>query len=130
VGRGTFTIESQSNTIVGQVDGKTLVDGTRQGTVTGALSGTYTEDIAIVIHATGALTFTGTDTCICTVANKSGTVTAHFTGTGVFRPLVDIDQGHSTIVGGTDGLMNLEGEGTFQRRGATGSYTLRYRFDT
>jgi hypothetical protein len=42
---------------------------------------------------------------------------------------VDEDQGQSTIVGGTGDLTNLEGEGTFQRRGSTGTYTVRYRFD-
>src|SRR5438477_12378975 len=76
VGSGTFTIVDQTNTIVGQVGCETLVHGTRQGSVAGTLRGTYAEDILIAIGATGALTFTGTDTCTCFAANHSGTVTA------------------------------------------------------
>jgi hypothetical protein len=92
--------------------------------VTRRMSGTFEGDVdslvAIVTHADGSAVFQGFETCACTVAGRTGTVTFRFHG----QIENGVPSAHLVAVFATGGLAGLHAE-----LDLTGvSYTGSYRF--
>ena len=94
---------------------------------TGALDGPSVATLRCVVRPTGQGRCHGPETFTGSVAGRSGTA--------VFQDTIAVDtvqgtvSGRFVIVSGTGDLATLRGQGTFQARGSTGSYTLNMHFD-
>jgi hypothetical protein len=93
---------------------------------TGDLSGTSVLEAAVPFVSSG--------TGICQAAETfTGTADGH-TGTAQFWNVVLVDlgsgafSGRFTALGGTGGLTNLHGQGTFDGTGTIGTYSLQITF--
>ena len=123
---GTFTILSRTNISVRQDGQNKIYSYTQQGVDSGDITGSYTEEETAIVHPDNTASFSGTSTCTCTIAGKSGTLTYPYTGTtsanGSFQG--QILDGH-----GTGDLAKLHGQGTFQGQGTHGTYSSQLHFD-
>lgn len=122
---GTFTISNTTTTNTQQNGQDTVYSLTEQGVLTGDLSGSYTNEETSTVHPDKTSTFSGTITCTCTVAGKSGTLLWSLTGTGAADGSF---QGQTFGYQGTGDLANLHGQGTFQGQGSHGTYTSQLHF--
>jgi len=105
-------------------DGNTFIDLTaRPGAFTGTFTGTYSEDLRIVVHGDGSTNFSAELTCQCIVDGKSGTITIRLNGTGTPAGF----EAHYRITGGTGALAGLHGQGTLG--GPAGTYAGEHHFD-
>jgi hypothetical protein len=107
-------------------DGNLFLTYTRPGVNTGTYTGPYVQELEVVIHPNGRTNFRGTTTCVCTVEGQTGTLVIRFQGTGMAGAQFS---GSYVVVGGTDGLENLRGQGIFAGAGLTGTYSGRHHFD-
>jgi len=123
---GTFTILHTTTTGTQQVGQNMVSSYTQQGVFNGDLSGSYTEGGTSTLHSDNTSTFSGTDTCTCTVMGKSGTLMWSFTGTSAADGSF---QGQVFGFQGTGDLANLHGQGTFQGKGNNGTYSGQLHFD-
>lgn len=127
---GTFQNISSVTTRIRHADGDTFMSQTVQAMYAGDFSGPVVEHIDLVIHPDGTFKFRGVDVCTCTLAGTglSGTIRLPFAGTGDASGAAS---GHFTIGGGTDGLANIAGFGTFESAdgGSSGPFSGVYRFD-
>jgi len=101
----------------------TLFDFTETDTLTGTLSGTSVIRGQCVLRESGRATCTAREVFTGTVNGQSGTVE--------FADVVHIANaatgaltGSWTVIGGTGGLSNLRGHGTFEGSGGRGTYSL------
>ena len=126
-GSGTFTVASAVVTGSRVVDGNTFLTTLVTSAYTGTLQGTGVAEEAAAVHPDGGIT-------VQTFETFTGTVNGDM-GTALFRVVGSADaatgalSGHFTIVGGTGGLANLRGQGTFQGVGTSGTYTVDTHFD-
>lgn len=133
-GSGTITATLIDNSALpAGASGNLLFTETLQDTVTGAMSGALVENLTGVYRPSAGVlaSFHGIDTCTCTVADatgalQQGTLTLQFEG--MEAPDGSLS-GQFVIVGGTDGLANLEGQGTFQGSAQSVTYTMALHFD-
>jgi hypothetical protein len=127
---GTFQNTSAVVTGFRQADGNTFISQIVQVVYAGDLSGSVVQHIDVVVHPDGTLNFKGADVCTCTLAGTglSGTIVLPFAGTGDSSGAAS---GHFTIGGGTGGLANIHGVGTFQSSdgGSSGPFLGVYHFD-
>lgn len=103
-----------------------LFDFTEVDVLTGDLTGTIVIEGSCVVHRPGTATCTALETFAGTVDGRAGT--------GKFWNVLDVDlftgsfSGRFTALGGTGDLANLQGQGTFEGIGTTGTYALRIVF--
>ncbi len=110
----------------------TFIYGEDTGTWLGTFVGTSTEEFVIVNHAkagfnfySGVIEFTGS------VDGQQGTLTIKTNGKqdpGTVQPGPGLWFGRWVIVGGTGGLANLHGQGTFTGPSLSLDYVGRYHF--
>lgn len=128
---GTFTITNTTTTNVQQNGQDKIYSNTQQGENAGDLSGSFTQTETLTLHPDNTSDFSGTDTCTCTVAGKSGTLQYSITGTSTASGSF---QGQIFNFQGTGDLANLHGQGVFQGQGSQGVYQGTYsdqlHFDT
>jgi hypothetical protein len=112
-------------------DGNTFVTQTATGVVDGTIVGTITNVLTLVLHPDGTLNARGVETCVCTVAGRSGTFVDRIEATGVGLSFT----GRFTVISGTGALSNLHLTATFTGvlnaaagLGA-GTYSIDYHFD-
>jgi uncharacterized protein DUF3224 len=119
---GTF-IDVTTSTQVRVADGNLILTQAVTQTLAGTFTGTASQQATTVVHPTGAANFFGAETCMCTVAGKTGSLVFRFSGTvapdGSF-------EGQFVIISGTGDLANLNGRGTVQ---SPGTYTGVIHFD-
>lgn len=125
---GTISPVSNLGEVIRVADGKTFFHHTDGHVLAGTFSGTATEDATIMVDpatgkgvASGFLVFTGA------VDGVTGTIVFHIYGT-VSLPGA---RGQWVVYGGTDGLVNLRGQGawSFANLFEEGSYTGEIHFD-
>jgi hypothetical protein len=99
-------------------DGNTFLTTTEVGKWTGTFEGDSTEDGRVVVHSSGAFSFKGTVSFVGDVGGQSGTLEMSVVGT---KPDASADwTGKWVILGGTDGLSTLRGQGAWWGPGAPG----------
>lgn len=107
--------------------GVLLFDFSEADVLTGDLSGTSVLEGSCIVRLSS-----GRGTCQA-AETSTGTVDGH-SGTAEFMNVFRVDlvtgafSGRFTALGGTGGLTNLQGQGTFEGTGATGTYSLRITF--
>jgi Flp pilus assembly protein TadG len=124
--KGTFTIVSRTNTSVRQ-DGQNKIYSYIQKEVDyGDVTGSVTAEETSIVHPDNTSNFSGTSTCTCTVAGKSGTLMWSYTGTSTANGSF---QGQTFDGHGTGDLAKLHGPGEFQGQGLHGTYSSELYFD-
>ena len=124
--KGTFTILSRTITNVRQDGSNRIYSITEQVVDYGDVTGSYTSELTSILHPDNTGNFSGSSTCTCTVAGKSGTLMWSFTGT---RTANDSFQGQDFDAHGTGDLAKLHGGGEFQGQGFHGTYSSELHFD-
>ena len=108
---GSLVITSAVFTSSRTADGNTIVTASLTGNIAGTLSGTFTEQLSEVIHATGDANLQGTAVCTCAVTGVgAGSATIGFNATG--EPSGALS-GRFEFLSATGGLSGLVGQGTF-----------------
>jgi len=120
---GTLTISNTTTTSTQQAGQNTIYSLTQQGVNNGDLSGSFTDEETSTSYPDNTSTFSGKETCTCTVDGKSGTLMFSFTGTGTADGSF---KGQVFDFQGTGDLANLHGQGTFQGQGSNGTYQGTY----
>lgn len=107
---GTFTQTGITDLQVSQAGPNTILEQTSTGSVSGTLSGSYTDQLRVVIHPNGRFNTHFTIRCECTVAGKRGTLEFVASDSGeLVSPTVASFAGQATITGGTGELSDLRG---------------------
>ncbi len=108
-------------------DGNTILHRLITRSIDGFLLGTITEDDTRVITPDGDISQTGTATCACSVADRSGTAVWSYQATVVpIAPGVSRFAGEFEILTGTAGLATLRGEATFIAEGSVATAVATY----
>jgi hypothetical protein len=113
------------------VDGNTILTVNELDHVAGAIGGSIAfSDSTLVILSTGNGIGFGTGSLTGSVMGRSGTITLSFTATFSGFPAAVQEEGRFVFLSGTgtDGLTNLQGQGTFEFTGATGTYSVIVMF--
>ena len=88
----------------------TVIEQTSVGSMAGTLSGSFEDDVRVVIHPSGRFNAQFTITCECTVDGKQGVLEFHATDTGeLVGPNLATFAGRAVIEGGTGELSGLRG---------------------
>jgi hypothetical protein len=124
--KGTATGVSSTTTKVVQDGPNKISSITEQGVAYGDITGSFTVEETAILHPDKTATSSGTVTCICTVAGKSGTLMWSFTDTGTADGSY---QGQFFDFHGTGDLAKLHGQGTFQGQGSHLTYSVELYFD-
>jgi hypothetical protein len=101
-------------------------DFTEVDTLSGDLTGTSVLQGSCVVHAPGTGTCMALETFTGTVDGRAGT--AEFWNVFEVHGATGAFSGRFTALGGTEDLVNLQGQGTFEGIGPTGTYALRITF--
>lgn len=125
---GTFTQTGITSLEIREAGPNTILKQTSAGTVTGTLSGTYTDDLRVVIHPGGQFNATFTIRCECTVAGETGVVDFVATDSGeIISPILAAFAGRAVIKAATGALSGLRGvleiEGSIDLITGLSSYT-------
>lgn len=125
---GNFNQNAITGLQVRQAGSNTILEQTSAGSVSGTLSGSYTDDIRIVIHPNGRFTAQFTIRCECTVAGEYGVVEFVASDRGeIVNPDLAAFAGRATITGGTADLSDLQGvleiEGTVDLNSGLSQYS-------
>lgn len=128
----TMTVTAITGFAATPAGANTFVHQTTEGVFTGALIGTFEDELKGVVHPNGRVTAQGTLTCACTVEGRSGTLTFVQVSSGDFAS--QTLEGRAVITRGTGDLADLHGtfdiEGTVDSNGlATITFTGRMHFD-
>ncbi|HEX9267160.1 MAG TPA: DUF3224 domain-containing protein [Candidatus Limnocylindria bacterium] len=125
-GSGTFVFTSMTPTGARTADSNTIITATATGALSGALTGTFTDELRQVLHADGTSEFHGTLTCTCTVQGMKGTVVLRFEGSGTGG-----SAGQFTVVSASGNLEGLHGQGTFAQTSpaVAGTYEINMHRD-
>lgn len=107
---GTFTQTGITSLQVRQAGPNTILEQTSTGLVSGTLSGSYTDDLRVVIHPKGRFNAHFTIRCECTVGGEQGIVEFVAGDRGeLVSPTLAAFAGRATITGGTAELSDLRG---------------------
>jgi eukaryotic-like serine/threonine-protein kinase len=123
---GTATTVSSTTTAVRQDGSNKISSITSQSVSYGGIMGSYTSKETSILHPDKTTTFSGSSTCTCTVAGKSGTLMWSFTGTGTADGSF---QGQFFDIHGTGDLAKLHGQGTLQGQGDHLTYSSELHFN-
>lgn len=133
---GLFTQTAINGLEVRPAGPNTILEQTSEGTVSGTLSGSFEDDLRVVIHPGGNFNAHFTITCQCTVEGKAGVLELVAGDTGeLVGPNTGVFAGRAVIKGGTGELSGLRGvlqiEGTVDVPTGLSSYAysgrLRWR---
>ena len=123
---GSFTQVSFATSNERLVGAAFMFDFTETDTLTGDLTGTSDLEGRCTVRPTGFAVCQALETFTGTVDGR--------TGMAQFWNVFEVDfstgafTGRFTAVGGTGGLANLQGQGTFSGTGTTGTYALQVTF--
>ena len=107
---GTITQTSITSVDVRAAGPNTILEQTDEGTISGTLTGTFQDDIKVVIHPSGRFNAHFTITCECTVDGRQGVLELVAGDTGeLISPDVAVFAGRAVINGGTGDLSDLRG---------------------
>ena len=111
-------------------DSNTIITANATGALSGALTGTFTEELRQVFHADGTSDFHGTVTCTCTIERMTGTVVLRFEGSGTGGSAGSV-AGQFTVASATGNLEGLHGQGTFAQTSpaVAGTYEINMHRD-
>lgn len=128
----TMTVTAITGFAATPAGANTFIHQTTEGVFTGALIGTFEDELKGVVHPNGRVTAQGTITCECTIEGRSGTLSFVQVSSGDFAS--QTLEGRAVITGGTGDLANLHGtfdmEGTVDPNGlATITLTGQIHFD-
>ena len=126
---GTFTQTGITSLQPRSAGPNTILDQTSVGTVSGTLSGTYSDELRVVIHPEGNFNAHFTITCDCTVNGKTGTLELVASDNGqLVSPTMATFAGRAVITSGSGELSGMQG--VLQIQGsvdlATGLSTYTY----
>jgi hypothetical protein len=124
---GTVTVVDLSVTPIGGAGGNGMFHILATGTLDGTFAGTLDTDSIEVLHPTGNSTVRGTETCVCTVDGRTGTVVFRTEAKIVGDPFFYQDK--KTVISTTGGLADLHGELSVRWDGGIATYTGSYHFD-
>lgn len=129
---GTFTQTAVTGLQVRSAGPNTILEQTSQGTISGTLSGSYTDQLKVVIHPNGRFNAHFTITCECTVNGESGVLELVASDRGeLVSPTTAVFAGRAVINGGSGDLSNLRGvldiEGTVDLTSGLSTYTYSGR---
>ena len=125
-GSGTGTIGLRAVTPVRTAGGNVFQDRDLVGTVSGTLSGTFTEHVSGVIHPTGQVNFQGTMTFTGTVDGcGTGTVTLGVTGQGVAG--APVTESSVRVIDSADNTIAVHGTGTVSQVGPSLTYEIQFQ---
>ena len=135
VASGTYAQSAITSLDVRLAGPNTIIEQTSMGSMAGTLSGTFTDEVRVVIHPNGRFNAKFTITCECTVDGKQGVLELNATDTGqMVGPGLAAFNGRAVIKGGTGELSGLRGvldiEGTVDLASglATTSYSGNIHF--
>lgn len=107
---GLFTQTAINGLEVRLAGPNTILEQTSEGTVSGTLSGSFEDDLRVVIHPNGEFNAHFTITCLCTVEGKEGVLELVAGDTGeLVGPNTAEFAGRAVIKGGTGELSGLRG---------------------
>jgi hypothetical protein len=107
---GTYAQTAITSFDVRSAGPNTMIESTQLGSMAGTLSGTFEDELRVVIHANGQFNAQFTITCECTVDGKQGVLEFTATDTGeLVAPNVGTFAGRAVILGGTGELSGLRG---------------------
>lgn len=107
---GTFTQEAHTGVEVRLAGPNVIVEASTVGSVSGTLTGNFSDSIKLVIHPNGRFTAHDTITCECTVDGKSGVVELVVVDTGEeVSPDTSVFDGRAVITGASGELAGLRG---------------------
>lgn len=110
VASGTFTQTAVTSLEVRSAGPNTILEQTATGTISGTLSGSYEDDIRVVIHPNGRFNAAFTVTCACTVEGEEGTLELVASDIGeLVSPTLATFAGRAVITGGSGELSDLRG---------------------
>jgi hypothetical protein len=124
--KGTATGVSSTTTQVVQDGANKISRITEQWISYGDITGSFIVEETALLHPNKTATSSGTSTCTCTVAGKSGTLMWSFTETGRADGSY---QGQFFDFHGTGALAKLHGQGTFHGQGSHATYATELSFD-
>jgi hypothetical protein len=126
VGTGSGTIAVRSITPVRAAGGNLIQERELAGTVTGALEGTFVQQVQGVIHPSGLVTFAGTMTFTGTVAGcGSGTLTLGVSGQGVAG--APVTESRVRVINAAANTIAVHGVGTVSQTGPSVTYVVQYQ---
>ena len=123
---GAFSVVTATTTSTRTAGGNTFITLTRVAAVSGTFTGTTTDEVLLVMHASGTTSLRGEGTCVCTVEGRSGTFDYRFGGSGIFPTS---GSGRYVVGHGTGGLAGLHAAGPFSGDFAVANLGGRYHFD-
>lgn len=126
---GTFSQTGITSLDARQAGPNTILKQTSTGSISGTLTGSYTDDLKVVIHPNGRFNAHFTILCTCTVAGEQGTLELVASDRGeMVSPTVAAFAGRAVITGGSGDLADVRGvleiEGTIDL--TTGLATYAY----
>jgi hypothetical protein len=122
-GGGTGTVALRSVEVVRDADGNVVQERTLEGTVSGALTGTFVEHVRGVVKKSGDVTFVGTMIFEGTVAGcGAGTLVLRVVGKAVSG--LPTSEGRLTTIAG--GTLAVRGTATFGQVGPALTYEAKY----
>jgi hypothetical protein len=124
--KGTATGVSSTTTQVVQDGSNKISRITEQWVISGDITGSFTDEETTILHPDNTATSSGSSTCTCTVAGKSGTLMWSFTDMGTADGSY---QGQFFDFQGTGDFAKLQGQGTFQGQGSHATYSTELSFD-
>jgi hypothetical protein len=129
-GNGNFTFTSMTGTSSRAAGPNTIITASATGMLSGALAGTFTDELRQVFQADGTSQFHGTLTCVCTVGGMRGTVVLRFEGSGTGGSAGSV-AGQFTVISASGDLEGLHGQGTFAQTSpaVAGTYQINMHRD-
>lgn len=107
---GTFTQTAVTSLEVRLAGPTTILEQTAQGSISGTLSGSFEDDLKVVIHPNGRFNAQFTITCVCTVEGRQGVLEIVANDTGeLVTPDLAAFAGRAVIRAGTGQLAGLRG---------------------
>ena len=124
-GAGSGVITSLVETSSRDAGGNRIAERRLEGVMTGALQGTFVEEVRGVVHRNGVVNFHGTLTFTGEVAGcGTGTITGRLQGRGQGNP--PLTDATITVVNQAANTVAVTGRGTVAQTGPFLSYEIQY----
>ncbi|MGZ6871485.1 MAG: hypothetical protein ACXVFW_05560 [Blastococcus sp.] len=124
-GSGTGLFTADQVTSARNAGGNRIVERRLEGSMSGTLTGSISEEVRGVVHPDGTVTFQGTLVFVGTVDGcGTGTLTARLQGSGQAVP--PVTDATVTVIGQAANTVPVTGHGTVLQSGPDLSYSIRY----
>lgn len=124
-GGGSGAVSSDQVTSVRQAGANRIVERELTGTMSGTLSGAFSEEVRGVVHPDGTVTFQGTLVFTGTVDScGTGTLTARVQGRGQAVP--PVTDATVQVINQSANTVPVTGHGTVQQNGSSLTYSITY----